>query len=69
MATLKTQLEGRFQIGDNVRSKGTGTGTITNKAGSEKARLVGKEAWIYKVRGGGFNPDDWYSESSLVLVI
>lgn len=60
-------MEGRFQIGDLVRSKGTGTGTVVNKTQSEKARMVGQDAWIYKVKGGGFNPDEWYSESSLVL--
>lgn len=59
--------DGRFEIGDLVRSKNTGTGTITNKVASEKARLVGKEAWVYKVKGGGFNPDELYSENSLVL--
>lgn len=60
-------MEGRFEVGDRVQGKGTGIGVVIGKQQSKQARLVGATAWIYQVNGPGFNIDQWYAESSLVM--
>lgn len=57
---------GRFEVGDQVTNKTGGRGIVIDKKTSESARLVGDEKFIYRVRGPGFDADQWYQETSLL---
>lgn len=59
--------QGRFDVGDEVTAPGKGVGIIKNKKIADGPRLVGSIEYIYQIQGGGFDPDEWYSESTLML--
>lgn len=66
----------RFEINDQVTARGKGIGIVVMKdyrmppAGPRLAGLMmdgeaGLRRWFYRVRGGGFDPYEWYAESTL----
>lgn len=67
--------ESEFEVQDSVTAKGKGVGIVIAKeyrSGNQApaygvARVVGGmlPTWWYRVTGGGFNPVQWYSESTL----
>lgn len=61
-------MESRFDVGDQVTNKSGAVGVIVDKRISEAARLVGETKYRYQVKGPGFDPDQWYAETSLMPV-